>query len=131
MYHDVKTNQTKHLGSPMEDAVYRTNHGYDPTIRKTYLWPPGNPEFDDSVLRYFILVDALKHFEEDEDKIDLQDAIYLCRLMGQKGPDYDSCPDVRISSAWCLIHMRGRYAQDGKMEKEKNGALHVAIRLLN
>eukprot|EP01028_Stygiella_incarcerata_P006231 TRINITY_DN2551_c0_g1_i2.p1 TRINITY_DN2551_c0_g1~~TRINITY_DN2551_c0_g1_i2.p1 ORF type:complete len:515 (+),score=117.18 TRINITY_DN2551_c0_g1_i2:142-1686(+) len=94
MYRDAKTNQTKHLGSPMGDAIYRTNHGYDPTIRETYLWPPGDPEFDDSVLRYFILVDALKQYEKDDEKIGLQDAMYLTRLIGQKGADYYSCPNA-------------------------------------
>ena len=32
-------------------ALWRTNHGYDPTIRQHYLW--GQAPHDNSIVRYF------------------------------------------------------------------------------
>jgi hypothetical protein len=33
-----KTNATEQIGFTLKDALYRTNHGYDPLIRKDYVW---------------------------------------------------------------------------------------------
>lgn len=49
-----------HIGSPLIEAVWRTNHGYDPVIRKQYEWSQ-SPKAD-SLVRYRIIYDALMDY---------------------------------------------------------------------
>lgn len=51
----------KHIGAPMSDALWRTNHGYDPIIREHFEW--GDDLASNTVFRYMIIHDALKTYE--------------------------------------------------------------------
>lgn len=48
------------IGFPLPEAVWRTNHGYDPVIRKNYEWSQ-SPKAD-SIVRYMLIHDALKDY---------------------------------------------------------------------
>lgn len=44
----------------MKDAVFRTNHAYDPTINKFRTQLPG--EHDSTIVRYGVLKDSLNFY---------------------------------------------------------------------
>jgi len=62
MYHNPKTGVNVHIGAPLRQAVWRTNHGYDPNIVSQQTVP--NFPASDSVVRYFLLSDAYKYYEK-------------------------------------------------------------------
>lgn len=55
------------IGSPLREAVWRTNHGYDPVIRKHYEWSQ-SPKAD-SIVRYMLIHDALKDYHANNTQI--------------------------------------------------------------
>ena len=64
---DPKTKKSFIAGFAMEEAVFRTNHAYDPVINKyrTFL-----PSVDTStMLRYFVLKDGFNFYDENQKKI--------------------------------------------------------------
>ena len=56
-----------HIGFPMKEAVWRTNHGYDPVIRQHYLWSQ-SPSAD-SLRRYMYIHDAFIDYQTTGTKI--------------------------------------------------------------
>lgn len=61
MFIDPKTKQPFKAGYAMKDAVFRTNHGYDPIINK---YRTSHPTSKDSTFyRYFIIKDSLNFYE--------------------------------------------------------------------
>ena len=56
-----------HIGFPMEEAVWRTNHGYDPVIREHFEWSQAPSSW--SMQRYMFIHDALVTYEEEGRKI--------------------------------------------------------------
>jgi hypothetical protein len=85
------------MGQALPDAVWRTNHGYDPTIVKHELGPakPG----DDSFVRYWILHDSFQYYENVQKPIGFYEAINVTSILGDKGgsrrESFYNCP-VRI-----------------------------------
>ena len=59
--------QPVHIGFPMKEAVWRTNHGYDPVIRQHYLWSQ-SPSAD-SIRRYMYIHDAFTDYQNAGTKI--------------------------------------------------------------
>eukprot|EP00762_Andalucia_godoyi_P006683 ANDGO_06147.mRNA.1 hypothetical protein len=57
---DPVSGKTVVFGFPSTDAVYRTNHGYDPRIREQYNWPATTGAFKDSVVRYNLLANQVQ-----------------------------------------------------------------------
>lgn len=67
----------------MPDVVYRTNHGYDETIRKhsTIKLQSKNSS---TIERYFIQRDLLKNYEAKNTKITEKEAVNMTAIMGAK-----------------------------------------------
>ena len=82
MYTDAE-GQTKHLGAPLPEAVFRTNHGYDPKIRKTYMWGVKTHAFRDSVDRYFILSNTIAE-QGTTGAFGWMQAVNTTSILGQK-----------------------------------------------
>ncbi|EGC31874.1 hypothetical protein DICPUDRAFT_156215 [Dictyostelium purpureum] len=81
-YSDPKTGAQTQMGYPMKDAVYRTNHGYDETIRK-YEWEPSIPN-DDSWTRYMLLYTSFSYYENADISISDLEAINITSILGNK-----------------------------------------------
>ena len=56
-----------HIGFPMKDAVWRTNHGYDPVIMKNYEWSLDPSAW--SVQRYMFIHEAIQSYGNGNVKI--------------------------------------------------------------
>ena len=54
IFTDPKTHKKYEAGHSMKDAVFRTNHAYDPTIVE-HMRNNQLPENDDSMIRYLLL----------------------------------------------------------------------------
>lgn len=65
---DPKTKKNYTAGFSMPDALFRTNHAYDPIIRE-HLRNPHIPESDDSMIRYKILKDSFLYYSQLEKQI--------------------------------------------------------------
>lgn len=71
-----------HYGFPMEHAVWRTNHGYDPTFLTTAMG--GQVPGHDSFTRYMLLHDTFEMYGESGSIGALQ-AVNLTAVVGDKG----------------------------------------------
>ena len=74
-------------GAPMEDAVFRTNHGFDLSIVSHFMWNTTGA-YNDSDHRYHLIADTIRSSAQP---IGALDAVRLTALIGQKGPDYAAC----------------------------------------
>lgn len=70
----------------MPDAIFRTNHAYDPTILK-HLRNPHIPEQDDSMIRYRVLKDGFNWYNHSEIKMGPTEAINMTAILGDKGSE--------------------------------------------
>ena len=77
-------------GKPMAEAVWRSNHGFDPRIVRHYMWN-GTHAYNDSDHRYHLIADSLANSSAAGRKLDPTSAVQLTALAGQKGPDYFQC----------------------------------------
>lgn len=59
--------QPVHIGFPIKEAVWRTNHGYDPVIRQHFLW--NQSPSSNSVRRYMYIHDAFIDYQNAGTKI--------------------------------------------------------------
>ena len=79
--------KVKHIGLPLPEAVWRTNHALHPTIMATQ-----EPLFNDTTYRYKLLRSM---FDEQEAKgphaIGEVEAVSIAATLGIKGPDFFSC----------------------------------------
>lgn len=72
----------------MKDAVFRTNHAYDPTINKFKVGHPGIN--DDSMKRYFMLKDFFN--ASPLGSIGQQEALNITAIVADKGgPTFYHC----------------------------------------
>lgn len=67
MYTPTDQDAPQHIGYPLTEAVWRTNHGYDPIIRKNYEWSQSPQSW--SLVRYMIIHDALQHYQSSNTSI--------------------------------------------------------------
>mmetsp|Transcript_38697 Transcript_38697/g.62913 ORF Transcript_38697/g.62913 Transcript_38697/m.62913 type:complete len:540 (+) Transcript_38697:82-1701(+) len=74
------------IGEPMHDAVFRSNHALHPLVMKY-----GEPLWNDTVMRYFLLHDRLSEATTGGMKLTAEGAVNITSLLGIKGPDYGSC----------------------------------------
>eukprot|EP00762_Andalucia_godoyi_P006260 ANDGO_05871.mRNA.1 hypothetical protein AMSG_11041 len=79
------------LGRPMPNATFRTNHGYDPEIRRTYDWKSSDDLFKDSVMRYFLISNQFSTFEESGIAIGPMETVSSVSLLGEKGRNPTVC----------------------------------------
>jgi len=72
-----------HLGNPLPEAVWRTNHGYDPTIVAAEIAPtaPGH----DSEVRYNIAHNSFAYYESAGIEMTHLEAINVTSIMADKG----------------------------------------------
>jgi len=85
-YTDPQTKQTVQIGFPMKNAVYRTNHGYDPVIRKNYEWSQGPSSW--SMERYMMFYDGFTYYEQAGIQIGDAEAINMTAIVADKGSDH-------------------------------------------
>jgi hypothetical protein len=87
MYNDSGT--TVHIGFPMKEAVWRTNHGYDPVIREHYEWSQSPSSW--SMQRYMFIHNALATYQTEGKPIGYMEAVNITAIAGDKGRDPYIC----------------------------------------
>ncbi|EGG14458.1 hypothetical protein DFA_12230 [Cavenderia fasciculata] len=87
IYVDPNTGDKTQMGYPIPQAVYRTNHGYDPLIRKYQYQLPGPG--DDTMIRYMLLYNAFEYYQSASIAIDELAAINITSTLGAKGNEGD------------------------------------------
>lgn len=82
------TNQTGevHIGKPIAEAVWRTNHGMSPVVMATQ-----EPLFNGTIFRYDIMHDLFVNLAAEGSKIGDADAIGIVATAGTKGVDFFTC----------------------------------------
>lgn len=83
-------------GFPLPEALWRTNHGYDPKILADFLWSQG-PKTD-SQHRYDIIHDQIAAYKDAGVPIGPLQAINVTSLPGDKGDDFYHCGDTHKGS---------------------------------
>lgn len=71
------------VGAPMPEAVWRTNHGYDPTWLSTAMF--GRIPGHDTFTRYMLISEMLKYYEREKIMIGLREAVNLTAAPADKG----------------------------------------------
>ena len=64
IFKDPNTNKTYQAGFSMPEAIFRTNHAYDPIINK-FKKDPLLPVDDDSMIRYRIMKDGFNWYKNE------------------------------------------------------------------
>lgn len=88
-YLNPNTGATIPIGHPLEEAVFRTNHGYDKLIRSKYLWSQAPTSW--SMERYTMIHDVLAENQAAGRKMRLFDAANLTAVVGDKGHEMTTC----------------------------------------
>ena len=87
MFKDPRTNKTYQAGFSMPEALFRTNHAYDPTINK-FRRDPLIAENDDSMIRYKILKDGFNWYKNEGIEMGEEQSLNLTAILGDKGSEY-------------------------------------------
>lgn len=82
-YYDNATKTSVPIGFPLPEAVWRTNHGYDPTIRAHFEWSQAPSSW--SMERYAILHQSFLDLTAAGRLIGLAQAVNLTAVVGDKG----------------------------------------------
>jgi len=78
-----------HIGKPIPEAVWRTNHAFDPIIMQSQ-----EPLFNDTVFRYNLMYTIFTELETQGVQIDEATAVGIVATLGTKGKNFLSCdPD--------------------------------------
>jgi hypothetical protein len=83
-------------GFPLKDAVYRTNHGYDPVTQELYQWY-GTHAYSNSKARYNYFYDYFSQKEQAGSLLGAPEAVEIVSIVGQKGDgsnEYECDPDL-------------------------------------
>eukprot|EP00595_Chromulina_sp_UTEXLB2642_P002039 CAMPEP_0196764074 /NCGR_PEP_ID=MMETSP1095-20130614/5326_1 /TAXON_ID=96789 ORGANISM="Chromulina nebulosa, Strain UTEXLB2642" /NCGR_SAMPLE_ID=MMETSP1095 /ASSEMBLY_ACC=CAM_ASM_000446 /LENGTH=395 /DNA_ID=CAMNT_0042118681 /DNA_START=377 /DNA_END=1564 /DNA_ORIENTATION=- len=78
------------LGSPREEAVYRTNHGYDDYTIFHYMWNDTNA-YQNSLKRYNAFPEAFDSYESSKQTITYVEAVNITAILGSKGENLYQC----------------------------------------
>jgi len=89
-YTDPHTNQITHLGAPLPNAVWRTNHAYDPTILAHQIEP--DVPNSNTQTRYNIMANAFRYYESIGKKITFYEAVNITSIVADKGHNFFECP---------------------------------------
>ena len=68
----------------MPDALFRTNHAYDPKIL-SHRRSPHIPESDDSMIRYKTLKTGFNWYRENSQLMSPTEAVNMTAILGDKG----------------------------------------------
>eukprot|EP01132_Coremiostelium_polycephalum_P004907 gene4907-6118_t len=82
LYVNSTTHQQTQMGFPIPEAVYRTNHGYDPIIRSQQLYP-ATPD-GDSMIRYRLFPQIFNEYQSNQILINDLQAINITSILGNK-----------------------------------------------
>lgn len=86
---DPKTKKSYRAGYAMKDAIWRTNHAYDPTINKFATSHP--EENSDTMKRYKIMKDCFNNYENVP--IGWEEALNMTAILADKGGNtFYQCP---------------------------------------
>ncbi|XP_062518697.1 uncharacterized protein LOC134193864 [Corticium candelabrum] len=91
VYSSKPSESVVHIGFPINEAVWRTNHGYDPVIRQHYEWSQAPSSW--SMQRYMFMHEAFTSYERNRIKIDVAEAINITAIVGDKGSHAYECMD--------------------------------------
>mmetsp|Transcript_30109 Transcript_30109/g.50348 ORF Transcript_30109/g.50348 Transcript_30109/m.50348 type:complete len:507 (-) Transcript_30109:12-1532(-) len=82
------------IGAPRPEAVYRTNHGYDPYTVEHFLWENGSSNYNYSIQRYLLFPDLFDSYSLANTPISYQEAINITAIVADKGDQhlYDCLP---------------------------------------
>lgn len=94
---DESTGTEVHVGFPMQEALWRTNHGYDPMIRKHYGWK-GTNALNWSMERYMFAADFFAENQREGTLIGSAAAINITSILGDKGDTAYHCQDAPVGS---------------------------------
>jgi len=83
VYENPETGSRYTMGQPLPQALWRTNHAYDPTIRRKEV-ERVTPS-SDSEVRYMILHDSFAYYESINKSIGIYEAINVTSILGDKG----------------------------------------------
>eukprot|EP01133_Synstelium_polycarpum_P017413 gene17413-20778_t len=89
-YTDPQTHKSVQMGWPMPEAVWRTNSGFDQTIRdhQTFVTQPG----DNTMVRYDLIRDTILYYESVSQPISDAQAINITSIAGDKNnTNFYSC----------------------------------------
>jgi len=75
-----------HIGSPIPNAVWRSNHGFDPRVMATQ-----EPLFNNTVIRYSLMHDLFEGLEIAGTLVDDNTAVAIVATIGTKGENYNTC----------------------------------------
>ncbi|KAM9990958.1 hypothetical protein ACTFIY_007014 [Dictyostelium cf. discoideum] len=102
IYTDPKTGEQTQMGYPLDNAVYRTNHGYDETIRQNE-WEPAIPN-GDSWTRYMLFYNTFSYYTASNTTISELQAINITSVLGNKHSIQDiyssPAPFYDCTNAW-------------------------------
>lgn len=81
------------IGVPRTEAVYRTNHGYDPYTISHYMWNDTGA-YENSISRYLMFPQIFDDYTAAGKLISVAEAVNVTALVGDKGDDhmYDCTP---------------------------------------
>lgn len=114
MFVDPSTKQKFRAGFAMKQALFRTNHAYDPTINKYRTQLP--TQHVSTMQRYFTLKNGIVHYESIGKKINNEEALNITAATAHKGGDNPlKCPGpgdkgTNVISAVYLPAQLGVYA---------------------
>jgi hypothetical protein len=77
---------TVHIGSPIPNAVWRSNHAFSPRV-----YPTQEPLFNNTVVRYQLQHDLISGLTNSGQLIGDNEAIGIVATLGTKGADYFTC----------------------------------------
>ena len=91
----------ENIGRPRKDAIFRTNHGYDPYSISHFQWN-GTNAMQYSVERYYMFADTFDYYESADVLMDVAEAVNITALVGDKGeatmtscvPPYDDAGNI-------------------------------------
>jgi len=81
------------IAAPRTEAVYRTNHGYDPVTVEHYMWN-NTGAYDNSIERYLMFPEIFDDYTAAQTAISVPQAVNVTALIGEKGDGhmYDCAP---------------------------------------
>ena len=83
-------------GSPMPEALFRTNHGFDRGIVGHYMWN-GTAAYRDSDHRYRLLAGQIKMYEAGGTRMGAAEIVNTTALVGQTGRGTGRLPLCRAA----------------------------------
>jgi hypothetical protein len=75
-----------HIGKPLPEAVWRSNHGMNPRVMATQ-----EPLFNDTVFRYDLMFEIFEYLQDSNRLIDDSIAVQIVASLGTKGPNFLTC----------------------------------------